>query len=338
MANEPRLAVETIAGRRDYQEDAVLAQQLSDGRTLVAVADGMGGHAAGEVASALALETLVEALEAGHALDEAFVKANAEVWDKAREPGKKGMGTTLVAALVDDGEYMIANVGDSRGYVLSGGGIRQVTHDHSFAAEAERHGQPIAEEMAIRYKDALTRSIGTEEYVDVDVFGPFPVEEDSALLICSDGLYKVLEDESLRRIFLASSGPRGAAQALVTTALDDGSDDNISVAIAEYGEVPRTVAQGTMPIDYVVPDGDRRAAPAGADDDAEVGPPPVAQDVTLDEGEPEDELEPATMPAALAAAESANSVGLPSSGAGVIGAAIAAIIVIGALLVIFVGF
>ena len=77
----------------------------------------------------------------------------------------------LVAALVDDGEYMIANVGDSRGYVLSADGIRQITHDHSFAAEAERHGRPIAEEMAIRYKDALTRSIGTEENVDV---GPPP--------------------------------------------------------------------------------------------------------------------------------------------------------------------
>ena len=99
MANEPRLAVESIAGRRDYQEDAVLAQQLSDGRTLVAVADGMGGHAAGEVASALALETLTSSLEAGDALDEAFVKANAEVWGKARDPGKKGMGTTLVAAV-----------------------------------------------------------------------------------------------------------------------------------------------------------------------------------------------------------------------------------------------
>ena len=167
MANQPRLAVESIAGRRDYQEDSVLAQHLSDGRVLIAVADGMGGHAAGEVASALALETLLNSLEAGGALDEAFVKANAEVWDKAQEPGRKGMGTTLVAALVEDGEYMIANVGDSRGYVLSADGIRQITHDHSFAAEAERHGQPIAEEMAIRYKDALTRSIGTQEYVEI---------------------------------------------------------------------------------------------------------------------------------------------------------------------------
>lgn len=254
MANAPRLAIETIAGQRPYQEDAVLAETLSDGRILVAVADGMGGHAAGEVASALALETLVASLEGGDALDVAFAKANAEVHDKARDPGKNGMGTTLVAALVDDGEFMVANVGDSRGYLVSADGIRQITHDHSFAAEAARHGQPIAEEMAMRYKDALTRSIGTEGSVEVDVFGPFPIQGATALVICSDGLYKTLDDDQLHRIFVQSLGPDGAAQTLVAAAFDNGSDDNISVAIAEYGEVPRVADQGTMPIDFQPPE------------------------------------------------------------------------------------
>ena len=254
VANAPRLAIESIAGQRPYQEDAVLAETLSDGRVLVAVADGMGGHAAGEVASALALETLVASLERGDGLDVAFAKANAEVHDKARDPGKNGMGTTLVAALVEDGEYMVANVGDSRGYVVSADGIRQITHDHSFAAEAARHGQPIAEEMAMRYKDALTRSIGTEGAVEVDVFGPFPVESGTALVICSDGLYKTLEDDQLHRIFVQSLGPEGAAQTLVAAAYDNGSDDNISVAIAEYGEVRRVTDQGTMPIDFEPPE------------------------------------------------------------------------------------
>ena len=86
MAEEPRLAVESIAGQRPYQEDSVIAQNLSDGRLLIAVADGMGGHAAGEVASALALETLVSALEGGDALDAAFVRANEEVHEQARDP------------------------------------------------------------------------------------------------------------------------------------------------------------------------------------------------------------------------------------------------------------
>ncbi len=255
MADEPRLAVESIAGLRPYQEDSVLAETLSDGRILVAVADGMGGHAAGEVASALALESLVAALEDGLALDAAFTRANEQVHLKAEEPGKQGMGTTLVAALVEDGEYFIANVGDSRGYLITGDGVRQLTEDHSFVAEAVKRGQSLEEAMATPWRDALTRSIGTEPEVEVDVFGPFPVKADTALLICSDGLYKTLSDEDLRRIYLQSSSPRGSAQTLVSEALDTGSDDNISVAIAEYGEVPR-VAQGTMPMNFVVPSGE----------------------------------------------------------------------------------
>jgi serine/threonine protein phosphatase PrpC len=255
VPDEPRLASESIAGRRPYQEDSVFVKSLSDGRVLVAVADGMGGHAAGEVASALALETLVEALEDGVPIDNAFTLANREVHEKARDPGKHGMGTTLTAALIDDGEYMIANVGDSRGYIISDAGIRQVTDDHSFVAEAMKRGQTEDQAMDTPYRDALTRSIGTEAEVEVDVFGPFPVEDDTALLVCSDGLYKTLDDEDLRRIFLESGSPRGAAQTLVSSALENGSDDNISVAIAEYGEVPRVGGQATPTVELDPPSG-----------------------------------------------------------------------------------
>jgi protein phosphatase len=96
----------------------------------------MGGHAAGEVASALALETLVSALEDGEGLVAAFRLANERVHTGGAEPGKEGMGTTLVALLLDGDEYMTANVGDSRGYQVSSDGIRQLTEDHSFIAEA----------------------------------------------------------------------------------------------------------------------------------------------------------------------------------------------------------
>ncbi len=266
MASEPRLAVESIAGQRPYQEDSVLARSLEDGRVLVAVADGMGGHAAGEVASALALETLVEALEGGKHLDEAFVMANAHVHERAREPGKQGMGTTLVAALIENGEYMVANVGDSRGYLLTSNGIKQITEDHSFVAEAVKRGQRLEDAMATPWRDALTRSIGTESEVDVDVFGPFPVRDDTALLICSDGLYKTLEDHDLRRVYVGSSTVQGAAQTLVSAAFDNGSDDNISVVIAEYGEVPRE-AGGTVPMDFV-PDPENDPGPVS---DASLG-------------------------------------------------------------------
>lgn len=281
MANQPRLAVESISGQRPYQEDSVLAETLADGRTLVAVADGMGGHAAGEVASALALETLVEAVKDGKDLEQAFVLANGRVHAKANEPGKQGMGTTLVAVLVDGEEYLLANVGDSRAYLVSSDGIRQVTEDHSFVAEAMKRGQSEAEAMATPWKDALTRSIGTEEEVEVDVFGPFPLKDDTALLICSDGLYKTLTDSDLLGLFAQSSGPRGAAQSLVAAAFDGGSDDNISVAIAEYGEVPRQVAPTTMLLSYE-PDEDAESptdeehAPVGVEEKVsqEVSPPP----------------------------------------------------------------
>lgn len=268
MADQPRLAIESIAGRRPYQEDAVLAETLDDGRVLVAVADGMGGHAAGEIASAIALETLVEALRDGRSLGEAFELANRRVHERAREPGKQGMGTTLVAALMDGDEVRLANVGDSRCYVVTAQGIRRLTVDHSFVAEAVKRGQPEAEAMAGPWKDALTRSIGTEAEVEVDVFGPDAIEPDSALIVCSDGLYKALDDGDLLRIYTQSASPRGAAQSLVTSALDHGSDDNISVAIAEYGEVPRVVQGGTMPLSTLPPreetEGGRTSGDGGA--------------------------------------------------------------------------
>ncbi|MEE8385808.1 MAG: protein phosphatase 2C domain-containing protein, partial [Dehalococcoidia bacterium] len=210
----PRLGSESIAGQRPYQEDAHLSENLTDGRLLLAVADGMGGHAAGEVASALALEVLVEALEDGQALDAAFRLANERVHTKAREPGKQGMGTTMVAMLLDGGSYTVANVGDSRGYALSGDGVRRITMDHSYVAEAIKRGQSEEEATQSEWRDALTRSIGTEPEVEVDVFGPFPLEQNTALLLCSDGLYKTLADEDLRSLFAKSGGPRGAAQAL----------------------------------------------------------------------------------------------------------------------------
>ena len=254
MSEQPRLAVESIAGLRPYQEDAVLSETLPDGRTLMAVADGMGGHAAGEVASALALETLSDAVQRGQALDDAFRLANERVHLKARDPGKQGMGTTLVAMLLDGDSYQIANVGDSRCYLVDGDGARRITEDHSFVTEAIKRGQSEEQAMASQWKDVLTRCIGTEPEVEVDLFGPFPVDPNTAILLCSDGLYKVLSDADLSGMFAKSGGPRGAAQSLVANAYEAGSDDNISVAIAEFGEVPRDRPAGTVPIEYEPPD------------------------------------------------------------------------------------
>jgi len=278
LAYKPRLATESIAGRRPYQEDAVLTKELPDGRILVAVADGMGGHAAGDIASALAMSSLVEAVENGQSLVEGFTLANQRVHTKSQEPGKQGMGTTMVAAIVSGDEFEVANVGDSRAYLLFADGIRQISEDHSFVAEAIKRGQDAEEAMASRFRDALTRSIGIDAAVKVDAFGPFPVETDTALLLCSDGLYKVMEADRVRDLFGQSGGPRGAAQNMVATAFEDGSDDNISVAIAEFGEVPRDRAMGTMPIEFEPPEIDDSDShePEAADDEAAREPEPAS--------------------------------------------------------------
>jgi protein phosphatase len=271
MSERPRLAQHSIPGRRPYQEDSIHVGELADGRLLVAVADGMGGHAAGEVASALALETLKASLEAGIELGDAFRLANQQVHAKSKEPGKQGMGTTMVAVLVDGDHYQVANVGDSRGYRLSAGGIERITQDHSFVAEAMKRGQSEEEATASQWRDALTRAIGTDAKVEVDVFGPFPVDKDTAFLLCSDGLYKTLRDPDLRGIFARSGGPKGAANNLVTEAYERGSDDNISVVIAEFGQVPREQAQGTMPLEFQPPEPEVEPAPASDE------PPPTEQ-------------------------------------------------------------
>lgn len=324
MADQPRLAVESIAGQRPYQEDSVLARALPDGSTLLAVADGMGGHAAGEVASQLALETLVEAIEQGHDLGEAFRSANERVHRMAQDPGKQGMGTTLVALLIDGSEYSVANVGDSRVYLVSGEGIRRLTEDHSFIAEAMRRGQSEAEAMATPWKDALTRSIGTDEDVEADVTGPQPLPADAAFVICSDGLYKALSDDDIRDHFMKSSGAQGAAQSLVAAAFEAGSDDNISVAIAELGEVPRGAAPTTMVLTY---DAEAARREAEAEAKAKAKEPAAAP---AGEGTPTAQGGAAAMVDATIADEGAVVAGLP------LAAAAAVVVVVGVLIAILV--
>jgi protein phosphatase len=275
MPERPRLAQHSIPGRRPYQEDSIFCDPLADGRLLVAVADGMGGHAAGEVASALALATLKSAVEDGTELGEAFRLANEKVHQKSMEPGKQGMGTTLVAVIIDGDEYLVGNVGDSRGYLISPEGIERITQDHSFVAEAMKRGQSEEEATASQWRDALTRAIGTDAKVEADVFGPFPVKRNSALLLCSDGLYKTLRDSDLREIFRRSGGPKGACQALVAEAYERGSDDNISVVVTEFGQVPREQPAGTMPLEFEPPEGADQgpasASPGGTKKDAPAG-------------------------------------------------------------------
>lgn len=235
-----QLGTVTLRGNRRTNQDAVLSYELPDGRILVALSDGMGGYAGGERASQLALETLVGRLEAGDDLERAVAASNAAVHAE-RNIGEShtDMGATLVAALVEDGRYLVANVGDSRAYRWAGDGLSIVTSDHSFVAEAIRTGQMSAEEAARSpWRNALTRAIGGGEEVEVDVHGPFPVEPGLRLLLCSDGLYKVLPEEAILEGIREGTDPAESARRLAAEALARGSDDNISAAVVVFPGSP----------------------------------------------------------------------------------------------------
>lgn len=234
---ELRLASASLQGERSYQQDAVETRELSDGRTLVALADGMGGHASGDVASRLTMETLVGALEEGRDLEEAFGRANERVREEVREAGEK-MGATLVAVLVEGDSYRLANVGDSRAYRVTAGGIEQLSEDHSFGNEAVARGADPDDVANSPYRDALTRAVGIDDELEVDLFGPFEAGAGTVLLLCSDGLNKTLPDADIRRILLSCGDLDEAAETLPSRALQRGSDDNITVALASFGDLP----------------------------------------------------------------------------------------------------
>lgn len=235
---------------RENNEDAVgdphlLARFVGDRHRLLtrgflfAVADGMGGHDLGEVASRLAIDTLFRVyyasrLEVPEALRNAVVTANAAVFQPRPRAGRSAafrMGTTLVAAVVYDGELLIANVGDSRGYSLRGGEFEQVTHDHSFVAEEVRRGMLTDEDARVfPYRNVITRAVGVQETVEVDLFRR-PWTSSDRLLLCSDGLHGAVRDHTIRDL-MACGAPEEAVQKLIEAANAAGGPDNVSVVVA----------------------------------------------------------------------------------------------------------
>ena len=282
----------TDRGRRPSNEDAVLVEALIGDRDLVAVADGMGGHAGGEIASGKALQTLLNRLESSNDLAAAVKDANAALLAAAEEnPEWRGMGTTLVALLRVGATYHVANVGDSRAYRLDESGISRITEDHSFTAEAVSSGR-LSEDEAERspWRNALTRAVGTDAEVEVDVFGPFELTPAHVVLLCTDGLYRVMSDSELDEEVRSRQDRLDSARDLVADALRRGSNDNISVALVEFGDMNGGSATDTPELD--------RTGPG-----LEVGPPneaalvPVAAAATEPAPTPEAEPAPRTDPA-----------------------------------------
>ena len=208
---------------------------------ILAVADGMGGARAGEVASQMAVEVFAEMGADGEGpekLLEAIAKeANRRIYELAqKDESRAGMGCTLTAAFVGDGEITIGHVGDSRAYRLRGEELEQLTSDHSLVEELVRQGKLTAEEAEVHpQRSIITRALGPEPDVEVDSF-THSAKPDDVYLLCSDGLTGMVQDERIAKILLARSSLKQAAEALIAAANENGGRDNITVVLFRLGE------------------------------------------------------------------------------------------------------
>ena len=227
----------SIQGRRANNEDVVFTRFDPHYPLIAAVSDGMGGHAAGEVASRISIEALdmwtrelVDAPQ--NVLVDAFFNANAQVISAAEEDHKlSGMGATLVAAIFYHDHFITANIGDSRLYLVSSGEIRQVTFDHSYVQELVRRGFLTAEEARNHpRKNVITRCIGTESSFEPDVFYTRWNPKDLVIL-CSDGLCDVLREEDMLALVKQEPDLDALCRTMVQAAYDKGSADNISLVL-----------------------------------------------------------------------------------------------------------
>jgi serine/threonine protein phosphatase PrpC len=218
---------------RQGNEDSYL---IHNGLQLFAVADGMGGHRAGEVASHAALGALRDVLynDPNLSLTEAVGLANDAVYQMAvADPSLQGMGTTLTAVRMDGGAARLGHVGDSRAYLLRDDQLLRITEDHSFVDQLRREGR-ITEEQAATHpqRSILTRALGIEPGVPVDP-GQVDLLDGDRLLLCSDGLHALVRDPVIHDILRREAQPQAAAEALVAAANAAGGDDNITAVVID---------------------------------------------------------------------------------------------------------
>lgn len=204
---------------------------------LFGVADGMGGHNGGDTASSMAadivLRSLKDAQPSKDLLRLAIEFANREIYRKQlTETELSGMGTTFTALWKKDQQFIVAHVGDSRAYLLRKKSLRQVTEDHSLVAEMVKKGSITADEARTNpYRNIITRAVGTDTRIDVDLFEA-DLQKGDRWLICSDGLNEHVDDDTIRAI-LVEHNLKDAADQLLNTALENGGSDNISLVLVE---------------------------------------------------------------------------------------------------------
>ena len=244
----PEWAVESsqlsdVGQKRQHNEDYVgfyEPRQISDleahGRLYI-IADGVGGAAAGEIASEYAVKKIIYTYyqiaddDPDDGLTQAIEEANADIFaQNLSRPDHREMATTVVAAVIRGNELIVANVGDSRAYVVRGETIEQITEDHSLMAEMISDGVITAKDAETHpYRNVILRSVGAYETIQVDLFSR-QLAPDDILILCSDGLTRLVSNDELADIARAHP-PAEAARQLVALANERGGDDNISVSI-----------------------------------------------------------------------------------------------------------
>jgi protein phosphatase len=236
--------------RKNNEDNCWVDEELG----LLIVADGMGGHAAGEVASQMAVDVIREQVAQGlktgripavgqkpihlsqraHLLTAALHVANEMIFAASeRQPDKKGMGTTIVGVLVDEKSFAVAHVGDSRLYLYRGGNLRQITRDHSLVAEQVAKGLMTAEQAEkSESKNVLTRALGIGAEVEVDT-DEYPLKPDDVLMLCSDGLCRMADDPVIADVLAGLKDPSEMCHNLVRLAVDRGGKDNVTVVVGK---------------------------------------------------------------------------------------------------------
>lgn len=234
-------AVTDVGRSRSMNQDSVFASVDPVGplSNLYMVADGMGGHQSGDLASRYLVRNLCTYIretdgEPPEVLLRAVQQVNGELYQLSTEkPEYAGMGTTLVAATVKDGVLYVANVGDSRLYLVRRDGLSQVTRDHSFVEEMVSMGRmERGSQSYLEKKNIITRAVGIDRRVDVDLF-EVELEEGDYILLCSDGLSNMVDNTDLFRLSFLPGSLEKKAEAMVTLANERGGRDNISVVLVE---------------------------------------------------------------------------------------------------------
>jgi len=240
MRIETAVATDVGQQRRANEDAYVRAPEHG----FFAVADGMGGHAAGQVASRIACEALTKAVEvsasAGTSLAErlrgAVLHANHEVFSTAAErPELAGMGTTVVGLLVADERAALAHVGDSRAYRLRGGRLRQLTDDHSLVGELVRRREISADAAREHpHRHVLTRALGVRPRVEPDL-AEVGLQPEDVFVLCSDGLTTHVDDDEIEKLVAGSLPLREVCERLIALANRRGGEDNITVLVLRVG-------------------------------------------------------------------------------------------------------